>query len=574
MKKVIPQQKDVQTAFLYGDLEEEIFMLQPPGYEKGNNKICYLMKSIYGLKQASRMWNKKLDELLTNAGMKQSANDPCLYYCNFRNHFLYLGIHVDDILSVGSGDDFEENIWRRIKREIDITDLGAAKNFLGMEFEYRDDSIFINQKKYIEEILETYNLRDCNPSKTPLCISTNYDLFENSKSIDQNYYQEIVGRLIYIATRTRPDICYAISNMSRFNKDPREVHMNGLKRILRYLKGTMNYELIYSRGDSSIVTYTDASWDRTADARSYSGFVIEMGNNLLNWKKSELEALSEGIKELIWTRNIIGEIKIDLKDRITVYCDSQNAISMIKSKNMKASTKYLNGKCHFIRQIVEDEEIKVLHVPSEEMKADHLTKSVDAVKIKNCLSVYYSTFQRFHNAVGIKLRHSTAYYPGCNRKIERLHRTFKTAIHAHNNIKWTEKLETVLLGLHAAIHKNINHSLARETEVFVHKDLKTCSHVFMKTDRVKKPLEPPYERPFPILARIDNQSEERNEIILIYLLRPAYLLADSDNLTSVHPPAARLIVSRATPSTSSKKDPDPPDVKKYTEFQGTGSAPT
>ncbi|UYV61670.1 hypothetical protein LAZ67_1005806 [Cordylochernes scorpioides] len=186
--------------------------------------------------------------------------------------------------------------------------------------------------------------------------------------------------------------------MSRFNKDPREVHMNGLKRILRYLKGTVNYELIYSRGDSSIVTYTDASWDRTADARSYSGFVIEMGNNLLNWKsnkqrnvalstaESELEALSEGIKELIWTRNIIGEMKIDLKDRITVYCDSQNAISMIKSKNMKASTKYLNRKCHFIRQIVEDEEIEVLHVPSEEMKADHLTKSVDAVKIKNCLS--------------------------------------------------------------------------------------------------------------------------------------------------------------------------------------------
>ncbi|UYV65054.1 hypothetical protein LAZ67_3002990 [Cordylochernes scorpioides] len=386
MKKVIPQQKDVQTAFLYGDLEEEIFMLQPPGFEKGNNKICYLMKSIYGLKQASRMWNKKLDELLTNAGMKQSANDPCLYYCNFKNHFLYLGIHVDDILSVGSGDDFEENIWKKIKREIDITDLGAAKNFLGMEFEYRDDSIFINQKKYIEEILEAYNLRDCNPSKTPLCISTNYDLFENSKSIDQKYYQ-----LIYIATRTRPDICYAISNMSRFNKDPREVHMNGLKKILRYLKGTMNYELIYSRGDSSIVTYTDASWDRTADVRSYSGFVIEMGNNLLNWKsnkqryvalstaESELKALSEGIKELIWTR-------ISLKDQITVYCDSRIAISMIKSKNMKASTKYLNRKCHFIRQIVEDEEIEVLHIPSEEMKADHLTKSVDVVKIKNCLS--------------------------------------------------------------------------------------------------------------------------------------------------------------------------------------------
>ncbi|UYV64958.1 hypothetical protein LAZ67_3002563 [Cordylochernes scorpioides] len=232
-------------------------------------------------------------------------------------------------------------------------------------------------------------------------------------------------------------------------------------------------------------------------------------------------------------------------------------------------------------------------------------------------------FKDLTTLCGIKLRHSTAYHPQCNGKIERLHRTIKTAIRAHNNIKWTETLPTVLLGLRAAINKDNNHFLSQmvygktirlpgeffddskhhlhaeefvqqlqkqmellkplnekhhsKTKVFVHKDLKTCSHVFIRTDRVKKPLEPPYEGPFPVLERTDKyftlKVKGKNVTTSIDRLRPAYLLADSDNITAEHPTATRPIVSGALPSTSSQKNPDPPDVEKYTEFQGTGSAP-
>ncbi|UYV70566.1 hypothetical protein LAZ67_7003550, partial [Cordylochernes scorpioides] len=234
-------------------------------------------------------------------------------------------------------------------------------------------------------------------------------------------------------------------------------------------------------------------------------------------------------------------------------------------------------------------------------------------------------FKDLTTLCGIKLRHSTAYHPQCNGKIERLHRTIKTAIRAHNSIKWTETLPTVLLGLRAvcAINKDNNHSLSQmvygktirlpgeffddskhhlhaeefvqqlqkqmellkplnekhhsKTKVFVHKDLKTCSHVFIRTDRVKKPLEPPYEGPFPVLERTDKyftlKVKGKNVTTSIDRLRPAYLLADSDNITAEHPTATRPIVSGALPSTSSQQNPDPPDVEKYTEFQGTGSAP-
>ncbi|UYV82963.1 hypothetical protein LAZ67_22001558 [Cordylochernes scorpioides] len=232
-------------------------------------------------------------------------------------------------------------------------------------------------------------------------------------------------------------------------------------------------------------------------------------------------------------------------------------------------------------------------------------------------------FKDLTTLCGIKLRHSTAYHPQFNGKIERLHRTIKTAIRAHNNIKWIETLPTVLLGLRAAINKDNNHSLSQmvygktirlpgeffdeskhhlhaeefvqqlqkqmellkpmnekhhsKTKVFVHKDLKTCSHVFIRTDRVKKPLKPPYEGPFPVLDRTDKYFTLKvkgiNVTISIDRLRPAYLLADSDNLTSEHSTATRPIVSGALSSTSSQQNPDPPDVEKYTEFQGTGSAP-
>ncbi|UYV81082.1 hypothetical protein LAZ67_19002721, partial [Cordylochernes scorpioides] len=169
-------------------------------------------------------------------------------------------------------------------------------------------------------------------------------------------------------------------------------------------------------------------------------------------------------------------------------------------------------------------------------------------------------FKDLTTLCGIKLRHSTAYHPQCNGKIERLHRTIKTAIRAHNSIKWTETLPTVLLGLRAVLSTKIPTILCLRW-----------------TDRVKKPLEPPYEGPFPVLERTDKyftlKVKGKNVTTSIDRLRPAYLLADSDNITAEHPTATRPIVSGALPSTSSQQNPDPPDVEKYTEFQGTGSAP-
>ncbi|UYV66317.1 hypothetical protein LAZ67_4001317 [Cordylochernes scorpioides] len=194
-------------------------------------------------------------------------------------------------------------------------------------------------------------------------------------------------------------------------------------------------------------------------------------------------------------------------------------------------------------------------------------------------------FKDLTTLCGIKLRHSTAYHPQCNGKIERLHRTIKTAIRAHNSIKWTETLPTVLLGLRAVLSTKIPTILCLRWYMAKPSDCLANSLMLLNitgmlknlTDRVKKPLEPPYEGPFPVLERTDKyftlKVKGKNVTTSIDRLRPAYLLADSDNITAEHPTAARPIVSGALPSTSSQQNPDPPDVEKYTEFQGTGSAP-
>ncbi|UYV85054.1 hypothetical protein LAZ67_X004411 [Cordylochernes scorpioides] len=194
-------------------------------------------------------------------------------------------------------------------------------------------------------------------------------------------------------------------------------------------------------------------------------------------------------------------------------------------------------------------------------------------------------FKYLTTLCGIKLRHSTAYHPQCNGKIERLHRTIKTAIRAHNSIKWTETLPTVLLGLRAVLSTRITTILCLRCYMAKPSDCLANSLMILNitcmrknlTDRVKKPLEPPYEGPFPVLERTDKyftlKVKGENVTTSIDRLRPAYLLADSDNITAEHPTATRPIVSGALPSTSSQQNPDPPDVEKYTEFQGTGSAP-
>jgi len=382
---------DVRTAFLHGILKEEIYMEILDGVKVEGDKICKLRKSIYGLKQAGRCWNEHLTKVLERCGLKQSKEDPCLFYAKEDNKFLYCGIHVDDMPTVCSDDEFERRFMDKIKQYIDMKDLGEAKSVLGMQVEQQDGKVFVHQRKYIEKLLSLYGMEDCNSVRTPIDINTKMDECEDSERVETHAYQELIGRLMHLSVYTRPDLSFTLSCLSQFNHEPRMMHLSALKRVLRYLKGTIDFRLEFGRENSTgrIICDTDASWDRTKDAKSFTDLIVCRDKDLIHWKskkqstvalsstESELEAILEGIKEVIWTSRLLQEIGVSIRVSKELKCDNLNAVRLSNGGNFKTKSKLMNRKCCFIKEAVKEEDITVVHVSSKDMKADCFTKPLN-----------------------------------------------------------------------------------------------------------------------------------------------------------------------------------------------------
>ena len=249
-------QMDVKTAFLQGDLEEEIYMRQPDGYIDNDkpNHVCKLKKSIYGLKQAARCWNSAIDSHLKSNGYKNSGVDPCVYIksvrqSNGRIDFVILAIWVDDILMFSNNIDMLTDEKVSIGSRFKVEDLGEMHYILGMRVKQdrKSRTFSSSQPKYLEGILKRLNMDKCKPISTPLEQGRKFQhLSENEKPIDVQRYQMIIGCLTYTAMTTRPDLAAAVGILSKYMSKPGKDHWTGVKRILRYIQGTLNYGLIFS----------------------------------------------------------------------------------------------------------------------------------------------------------------------------------------------------------------------------------------------------------------------------------------------------------------------------------------
>ena len=233
---------DVKNAFLHGDLEEEVYMQLPPGHPQAQNSgmACKLHKSIYGLKQSPRAWYAKLSSVLENFGFKRSHADSSLFVRIGSVGKLVVLIYVDDIIITGDNIDEIHTLKHSLHQQFAIKDLGVLKYFLGIELATSPKGLFLSQRKYVIDLLQEVKMMDCKPTRTPLDSKLKLDLTGEPLS-DISYYQRLVGKLIYL-TITRPDITYAVSLVSQFMHAPTEAHLNVVKRILRYLKGSIGGE--------------------------------------------------------------------------------------------------------------------------------------------------------------------------------------------------------------------------------------------------------------------------------------------------------------------------------------------
>ncbi|GJT43316.1 ribonuclease H-like domain-containing protein [Tanacetum coccineum] len=364
-------QLNVKNAFLNGDLSEIVYMYQPSGFVDSRfpHHVCKLQRSLYGLKQAPRAWFQR-----------------------FAGYALRVGFSV----------------------RVDVTHLCLSIVMVWIYVTRDSTGMFLSQRKYAMELLERAHMANCNSTRTP--VDTESKLGSDGEPVsDPTLYRSLAGGLQYL-TFTRPDISYAVQQICLFMHDPREPHMAALKRVLRYVQGTLDFGLqLYSSPSSSLVAYTDADWAGCPTTRrSTSGYCVFLGDNLLSWSakrqhtlsRSSAEAEYRGVANVVaetaWIRNLLRELHSPLHSATIVYCDNVSAIYLTTNPVQHQRTKHIEIDIHFVRDMVARGQVRVLHVPSRYQYADIFTKGLPT-----------TLFEEFRTSLSVRpppaVRHNCLY---------------------------------------------------------------------------------------------------------------------------------------------------------------------
>ncbi|KAG7585873.1 Reverse transcriptase RNA-dependent DNA polymerase [Arabidopsis thaliana x Arabidopsis arenosa] len=388
---------DVKTAFLHVELKEIVYVSQPEGFitEENKNKVYKLNKALYGLRQAPRAWNNKLNQILKELNFMKCSKEPSLYQKQENEHLLIVAVYVDDLLVTGTSLDQIVEFKKGMASKFEMSDLGLLTYYLGIEVLQHDKGIIMKQGRYAEKILEEARMRECNAVHIPMDSGLKLLKAEKEKNIDKKEFRRNIGCLRYLL-HTRPDLSYSVGILSRYLQEPKESHGAALKQILRYLRGTQSYGLSFTRGtEQGLVGYSESSHNVDEDdGKSTTGHIFYLGDCPITWctKKQDTIALSsceaefmaatEAAKQAIWLQDLLGEVTGNSIERVMLRIDNKSAIALAKNPVFHGRSKHIHKRYHFIRECVENELVDVEHVPGEEQKADILTKALGRIKFK------------------------------------------------------------------------------------------------------------------------------------------------------------------------------------------------
>ena len=405
-------QMDVRTAFLNGELEEDIYMEQPQGFVASGSqaKLVYkLHRSLYGLKQAGRAWYKKIDSALSELGLRPTTSDSCVYVLHEASTIVYILLYVDDLLVISNDLRRLKSIKAELSKRFEMKDLGEAQFILGIQIQ-RDRAqrrISLSQCEYVRTVLSRFNMEESKPASTPMPVGTKLLRDEPSTPSNEDKpaadaqqddmneapYAPAVGALMYAAMGTRPDITYSTTTLCQFLQSPTRAHWTALKRVLRYLKGTQQAQLVYrptadNQGRPlSVHGYCDSDWGNdVGDRRSITAWVFLLHGCAVSWqsRKQRVTALSSveaeymaaaaATKEAVWWRRFLTELGLPPPGPTTIYSDSQGSIALAKNPDSHDRTKHIDVRYHFIRQQLACQAIRAEFIGTEQMLADVLTK--------------------------------------------------------------------------------------------------------------------------------------------------------------------------------------------------------
>ncbi|KAJ9560437.1 hypothetical protein OSB04_005597 [Centaurea solstitialis] len=400
-------QMDVKTAFLDGKLTEDVYMEQPEGFidPKNPNKVCKLLKSIYGLKQASRSWNLHFDERIKEFGFAKSEFEPCVYTKFSGSIVTFLVLYVDDILLIGNNVPTLQSVKSWLSKCFQMKDLGEAAYILGIKI-YRNRSkrfIGLSQSTYIDKILKKFRMDESKKGFIPMqhgivlsktqCPVSSQDQ-DKMKSVP---YASAIGSIMYAMLCTRPDVAYSVSVTSRYQQNPGGPHWVAVKNILKYLRRTKDMFLVFggSEDEISVNGYSDASFQTDRDDfRSQSGYVFTLNGGAISWKSSKQDTIADSTteaeyiaafdaaKEAVWLRNFLSDLRVVaiISRPIDIFCDNSGAVAQAKEPREHHKSRHVLRKYHLIREIIGRGDVKVCKIPTEENVADPLTKPLARVK--------------------------------------------------------------------------------------------------------------------------------------------------------------------------------------------------
>jgi len=408
------EQLDVKTAFLHGDLDEQIYMQQPEGFKEPGKEeyVCLLKKSLYGLKQSPRQWYKRFDLFMVSHGYTRCEYDCCIYYRVLSDgSYIILALYVDDMLVAAKSKQEIGKLKSMLNSEFDMKDLGAAKKILGIEIhrDRRAGQLRLSQSGYLQKVLQRFNMQDSKSVSTPL--ASHFKLSakmspsseDEIKCMEEVPYANAVGCLMYLMVCTRPDISHAVSVVSRYMANPGKEHWNAVKWVFRYLAGTRDLGIVFDQKEASedVVGYVDSDYAGNLDSRrSMTGYAFMFSGGPVCWKstlqdtvalsttEAEYMAVTEAAKEAVWLKGLVSELGF-MQDSVLLHCDSQSAIHLAKNQVYSARTKHIDVRYHRIREWLASGDLTLSKVHTDENASDMLTKPVPREKFERCLNLLH-----------------------------------------------------------------------------------------------------------------------------------------------------------------------------------------
>jgi len=401
-------QLDVTTAFLYGDLDEEIFMEPPEGARSPDQKgtVWKLNKSLYGLKQSPRCWNRKIHTFFEKEGFSRSLTDYATYTKGSGSTQVILALYVDDMLILSESLEEVNRVKGALKQTFDMTDFGEVSTVLGMRIQRNRELgiLTVDQEKYTERILEKFGMENCKPVSLPMAVGQQLKESQGAftelekRSMETVPYRSAIGSLMYLMVSTRPDLAAPIGVLSRFFQNPGRAHWEAVKRVLRYVQGTKSQALTFRRtGTLEILGFCDADFaGDLKERKSTTGYIFLLGSGAIVWSsklqksvaqstcEAEYYAAALAGMEAAWLRSLMEELGMRAEEPITIGCDAQATLKLLKNPVYHERTKHIATKVHYVRQQIEEGIVNFVYIPTEVQVADALTKPVPSSKLEFC----------------------------------------------------------------------------------------------------------------------------------------------------------------------------------------------